>query len=182
VYPNETYKFPWDDLRAPASSINPAGQTAGADIDSTDSTLLFASNATETAAVILQMPHAWREGSTISPHIHASKTTDAAGEIAWQIRYRVIGIGEVPPDWSDWQDWEVRSEDPGATQTHVLYAFPDITMTGQTLSTIISVQIQRDHDNAADTYEADARLWEFDIHYRSDGLGSIEEFSKVEVS
>lgn len=182
IYPDVDYQWPWEDLRSPASAINPAGQAAGADIDETDSSLLFASNATETCAIITQMPHGWREGSEIHPHIHWCKTTDAAGGVCWQIRYRVIGIGDTPPDWSDWQDREDRTETVGANQNHILDEFPAIDMTGQTVSCVISVQIQRDHDATEDTYEADAKLWEFDFHYQVDSLGSIEEYTKEPTS
>jgi len=168
----------WTDLRAPASSINPAGQAAGADIDATDSSLLFASNATETAAVILQMPHEWKEGSEIRPHIHWSKTSDAAGGVEWEYRYRVFNVGDVVPAWSDWLAADSQSSDPGATQAMVIDGFPDIDMTGFTLSAMISVAIRRNVDATDDTYAADAKLWEFDIHYQIDSRGSAEEFVK----
>ena len=46
------------------------------------------------------------------------------------------------------------------------------------MSCICSFVIQRDHDAAADDYAADAKMWEFDLHYQLDSLGSIEEYLK----
>jgi hypothetical protein len=167
----------WDDLRAPATAINPPGAVSDPDIDE-DGTLLFDDGGVEQVAIIFQMPHAWKEGSAISPHLHWSKTTDAAGDVEWEYRYRVIGIGEVPPAWSTWTAADSRSAEPGATQAHTLDAFPDIDMTGQTLSSIVSFQIRRNPAAADDNYAADARLWEFDVHYQIDSRGSAEEFVK----
>lgn len=182
VYPDPIYKWPWEDLRAPATSINPPGADSDADIDPADGTLLFASNVTETIAVLLQMPHGWREGSAIRPHLHWSKTTDAAGDVVWQIKYRVFNAGDVPPDFSDFVSATSRSEEPGSTQKHVIEIFPEIDMTGKSVSCMLSVVLQRDHDAAADDYEADARVWEFDVHYQIDSLGSIQEYTKETVS
>lgn len=64
----------WEDLKFPASSINPPGGIGGAAVDTADTpfvgTLLFDSIATEICVGQAQMPHAWKEGSFLSPHVH----------------------------------------------------------------------------------------------------------------
>jgi hypothetical protein len=51
-------------------------------------------------------------------------------------------------------------------------------MTGETLSAIVSMQVRRAAGEAEDNYDADARLWEVDIHYQIDARGSSEQFTK----
>ena len=48
-------------------------------------------------------------------------------------------------------------------------------MTGMRGSCMISVQLRRNGATGADTYAADARLYEADLHYRVYGLGSETE-------
>lgn len=48
----------WDDLRAPASAINPAGSAAAATVDTEDGSLIFSNGQTQTVALWFQLPHA----------------------------------------------------------------------------------------------------------------------------
>ena len=176
VVPDTDTAWPWEDLRSPASGIR-VGAVAPADLDS-DGGLLFASNATETASTILQMPHGWLEESDVRPHVHWSKTSDAAGDVEWQIRYRVFNEGAVAPTWSSWISATGRSSEPGSTQIQVIETFPEIDMDGKNVSCMVSIQIQRDHDATDDNYGADAKLWEFDLHYQIDAMGSLAEYTK----
>ena len=91
----------WDDLRFPATAINPPGQASDPDVEASSGLLLFDSNGTELIYAFVQMPHAWKEGSSISPHVHWQKTTSAAGDVLWRMRYKMAPIGEVmDADWS----------------------------------------------------------------------------------
>lgn len=164
----------WDDLRAPASSVPIRGQVGDPDAD-TDGTLLFSATATESAAIIYQMPHAW-QSTGIRFHIHWSKTTDAAGDVAWEYRHRIFNNNAIPPAWSDWLTSDHRSKTVAADQTVLVDAFPELDMAGKRPSCIVNVQIRRNVDAAADTYGADVRFWEADIHYRKWSLGTEQEY------
>lgn len=50
--------------------------------------------------------------------------------------------------------------------------------TGIQISDMIVWKLSRIGGNGADTYGADARLLEFDIHYQQDAPGSIAQFTK----
>jgi len=170
----------WDDLRFPATAINPPGQASDPDVEATTGLLLFAAAGTELVYALAQMPHSWKEGSTISPHIHWTKTTSASGDVAWSLRYQIIGIGDVGSGtWSD-ADTVTTSAitDNDTAWEHLLTPFTDIAMTDQTLSTCILFEISRLGDDSGDTYAADARMLEFDVHYQIDSLGSEQEFIK----
>ena len=173
VQMDEDLFYHWEDLRTPATNL----KQGGADTD-TDGSLLFSHSTTENTYAILQMSHGWVEGSSIEPHLHWSKTTDASGDVVWQIRYRVFSLNELIPEWSGWLDIESREGTLASDQRHILDDFPAITMSGDTFSCMLSFHIRRKHDDTDDDYAADAKLWEFDIHYQIDTPGTIEELRK----
>ena len=172
----------WDDLRFPATAINPPGQASDPDVEASSGLLLFAASGTELIYALAQMPHSWDEGSDISPHIHWTKTTSAGGDVAWNLKYKLFPIGGVGD--ADWTDVGIASSpvtgtpDGDTANEHLITAWDDIDMTEQTLSCCILFEISRLGGDASDTYGADARLLEFDIHYQVDSFGSEQEFSK----
>ena len=67
-----------------------------------------------------------------------------------------------------------------AAGKHYLGIFDAITpsSTQDGISSMICCRLFRDATNEADTYEGDAGLLEFDLHYIIDTLGSREEYTK----
>ncbi len=167
----------WEDLVATASGINPPGLVSDPDRDS-DGTLLFASNATQMVAVGFHLPHSWKEGGFIQPHVHWKKTSDEAGDVVWQQRYYISCEGELSTAWSSWLIKDSRSETLGSTQIEIVDAFADIDMVGYPMSSNLIFQLQRDYDATLDNYGADARLIELDLHVQKDAPGSLARFAK----
>ena len=60
----------WDDLRFPANAINPPGAAADPIRNTSTGMLEFSGSADNVIAGIAQMPHAWRAGTSIRPHLH----------------------------------------------------------------------------------------------------------------
>lgn len=179
VYPNEEYKFPWDDLRFPATAINPPGVVSDPDWDVTKGGWLFDATGTEVLFLLAQLPHGWYEGSDIVPHIHWEKTTAAAGAVLWRLEYQWLPLGEVRA-----AEVTVNASVPVAAlasdlaDVHQITSFGHTSTTGKQISDMLVMKVSRIGGDAADTYAADARLLEFDIHYQNDSLGSIQEFIK----
>jgi hypothetical protein len=171
----------WDDLRFPATAINPPGVAADPDIDTTFGTFLFAVN--EVIFLIAQMPHSWKEGSDIVPHVHWYKTTSADGDVNWQLDYRWAPIGEVFA--SSWTTLNVQAPVPGTPDTdtankHLLSSFGAVSASGKTLSDMLLMKLTRVAATGTE-YGADAGFFEFDIHFQSDSRGSAQEFVKSPV-
>ena len=164
-----------EDLRFPAQGINPPGAQSDPDRDSTDGTLLFDAGRTEVIAGVAQLPHAWKEGDIIEPHVHWCPTTANNGDVLWRLNYSIAGEGEVFPASS------ARSKlgaAPGALDVHLIDSFGDVVTTGKKISTIMKWTLSRIGGDAGDTYPDDARLLEFDIHYRVDRPGSRQRYVK----
>lgn len=169
----------WEDLRFPAQGIQIGNLSTPPTQNATTGLLEFAHTSTQTIGVLAQFPHSWKEGSVISPHVHWRKTTNAAGGVQWTLRYKWIENGEVEPAWSSIINSTLISAlDPGSTQASAISTFGEISGAGKSISSMLLIQLGRDHDAAGDTYGAAATLYEFDIHYQIDTLGSDEEFTK----
>lgn len=168
----------WDDLRFPAVGIALGGVTSPPG-QATDGSLLFDSDVAETIAGIAQMPHGWKEGSTIRPHIHWMKTTSDSGDVRWAFRYKIADVGDVFTGWSEWDYQETPLVGIGdVANTHGITSFTPIDMTTYSISCIILWQLGRDAGDDDDTYAEDAKLLEFDIHYQIDASGSAQQFTK----
>ena len=172
----------WDDLRSPATAINPPGAASDPDVEATTGLLLFRAGGTELIYVFQQMPHSWKEGSPIVPHVHWQKTTSAVGNVLWRMRYKMAPLAEVmDANWSVAVD--VTTTVPGIPDTdtadyHMISSFGELDMTGKQISDCILYEISRIGGDVSDTYGADARLLEFDAHYQIDAAGSIHQFIK----
>jgi hypothetical protein len=67
----------------------------------------------------------------------------------------------------------------GTALKHQIAQFDEIEGTGKGLSSILSIKLSRIGGDETDTYNADALLKEFDIHYQIDTPGgSYDEYNK----
>jgi len=146
----------------------------GADID-TDGKLLFASTGTEIAFTSFFIREDWNVGSSVEPHLRWSKTTDASGDVVWQIRHRHVITGEVPEAFGSWTDVTSRTGTVDATQKIFVDHFPVVETTTTAAEEEIQIDIRRKHDDADDDYGADAKLWSFSMHFQVFGPGVINE-------
>lgn len=173
------YSETWEDLRFPANTqkINPA--TIYPEYDYVLGGLIFRKTATDTTFMVAQLPHGWKEGSDLKPHVHWTKTTSAAGTVFWKLKYKWISIGGTPDAlWTELTGYTPSVSDSNTADKHALTALGVIPGTNKKVSDMLILQLSRIHNDANDTYATDARLLEFDIHYQVDGHGSILEYSK----
>lgn len=166
----------WDDFRFPASrlQVNPA--LLKPDFDFANVGLLFDAASTETVFCIAQMPHGWKEGSDIRPHIHWQPTNTNTGNVLWKLEYKWANVGDVDP--ALWSEVTVLATGAGVAGTNQIAAFPALSGVGKTLSSLLSMKVSRIGGDGTDTYDVDARMKEFDLHYQIDMAGSREPFSK----
>jgi len=165
----------WDDLRAPATGINPVGSPSPATPNTTDGSLTFSKG--NVAIAWFQLPHQWLEGSDLHLHIHWSKATSAAGTVHWQMKYKWANIGAVMPGFSALTDGAEITANADTADLHALLEWNEIDGTGKTVSSMLGVFIQRTNDGS-DTYAGNANLYEIDLHFQIDSLGSTQEYIK----
>ncbi len=170
---SDTY---WEDLRFPAQGINPLGQASDPDLDLADGCLLFDSAATETITGQAQISHRWKEGTSIYPHIHWSPTSTNTGNVYWRLEYMVASVNSVFS--GSFTTLNVLAAGVGVTNTHQVIGFGAIPMTDNLISSIIKWKVSRIGGDGTDTYTADAKFLEFDIHFEVNSPGSREEYIK----
>lgn len=168
----------WDDLRFPPSLVNPGPANAPDFVQvaglGTVYVMAFNSSVTEDVHFVVQMPHSWKEGSTIKPHVHWTNHEGGTGDVRWVFEYTKAVVGGV---FATTQ--QLAAVDTAEAQyTHQVIGLGDVDMTGDTVSTILLCRVSRDAGHAGDTLDQDAGLLEIDIHYQIDGNGSAEEFAK----
>lgn len=178
--------YKWDDQRFPAVGERIGGAGGRITYDYDEGVLEFAANARyadEFVGIVVQTPHAWVEGSSISPHLHWVQSEAAVPNMLME--YRSYNNGdEVPSTYT----LAITDNDvfpyPGSGSIMQISSFPDIPMSTLRISCIMDVKLYRDSANAsglfrgADPYTVAWSLKEFDIHMQIDSLGSIGLFDK----
>lgn len=170
----------WDDLRFPVQGINPAGAADSATRSTVTGFLEFLADSDNTVGGVAQMPHSWKEGTTIYPHIHIRFPNANAGNTRWRFDYDIANVNEnfVNAAGTYTSGTAVTVASPLSSTKHVIAPLGSLTMTGKTLSCIIIWRITRlGVGDVLDTYASTVSLLEFDIHYEIDKLGSDNEFT-----
>lgn len=166
----------WDDLRFPVSGINPLGAGADPTRNPTTGLLEFSASATNVVAFQAQLPHNWREGSMIYPHVHWAPATTNTGNVLWQLEYRMANVhGTLPAGFTT---ITVLDAGDGVADKHQIAPFAGISMTNMTLSCMVLCKLSRLGADGTDTQTGVAQLLEIDFHYEVDGFGSDEEYTK----
>lgn len=176
-----SYEYPgWDDLRFPAQGINPPGAAGSATRETAVGLLSFSGTLDNYIAGVAQMPHSWRAGTTIRPHVHLIPINAAAGvSSVWKWEYNRANNNETFENAFDsWTELDtITVANPNNAQA-LLYpsGFGDLDMTGYRESSIILWRLSR--LAASDAADDDTGAWllaEFDIHYRVGKMGTIHE-------
>jgi hypothetical protein len=165
----------WEDLRFPAQSINLSGLPAAPGLNTTTyyGALDFDDASLHDIAGMAQMPHGWKNSTSVYPHIHYVNGQDQLATAVWELRYKIANVGEAfPTAYTVATLTETMSP---ASSTHQLGAFPTIDMTGKSDSCVISWWLRRVGTAAGDTATSAVTLLEFDIHYQNESFGSTSE-------
>jgi hypothetical protein len=129
----------------------------------------------------IQMPHGWKEGSTIFPHVHwTNKTAGSAGQVArWGLEYNIAKPSAVFGSTTTIYGETIGSGVITSANSHLITPIgAGIDMTGMSLSTMIVGRLFRNSSHANDTYGGIAGGLSFDIHYEVDSFGSSLEYTK----
>ncbi len=180
----------WDDMRGPATAAKPGATSPTWNVGFAGGTFIGAWHFTsvgggpdERLDFVFQIPHTYKEGTDIEPHVHWSPAVaGAAGnEVRWELEYtiiepggtfpvpgaaiggHVIGVGDITTQWD-----------------HMVTPLTTITGTNFTVSEVIVASLSRNRAHGNDTLASDAALLELDFHYEKNSSGSDGEFSKTD--
>lgn len=163
----------FDDLVVPLTQTQ-KGANDKPDFDETNVGFLFPKNdVSEKLYFIVQLPHAYKEGSTIFPHVHWKQ--EANDNVTWKMDYKWFNVRDaVPVGWTT-----ITIDTPISTYVsgsiHQISHLPGgVEGAGKSISSIILSKLYRD-DNV---YTGDAMAFQMDFHVERDTLGSAEEYHK----
>lgn len=178
----------WDDLRVPINAVKLQGSNDPTFVQFADDSGLgdtgtstgvyvysFSASSTNEVFFNMQMPHAWLEGSAIKMHVHWAPATTNTGDCRWALEYnKAIVAGTYAGTTTIY----VNDAADGTVGKHQIAAFADISMTSDTLSTMIICRLYREGGDAADTFTGAAYFLGVDAHIEFDSMGSQAEYSK----
>lgn len=163
----------WDDYNVPLIIGKP---TAGGkpDYDYSNCGYLFPQNdKTEILIVRAQMPHRYKEGTDIFPHVHWRQTANK--QATFKLDYKWYNNGEVEPaDWTTYTMGTYAYTYVAGTLAQINYNANGISGVGKKISSILLCKLYRE-DNV---YTGDALTDDFDIHMQIDSTGSSQEYIK----
>lgn len=166
----------WNELTFPATSLNTSEVETAMPYDTTNIGLSAEPDDTEETAVIVHMPHSWKVGSAIYPHIHWDPTTTNAGNVLWRIKYKWTNIGST--EAGSFTTLNLLQTANGTAFKQQEADFSSISGAGKTMSSILTIIIQRVGDDVTDNYTGNALFKEFDMGYEMDTVGSRSENAK----
>jgi hypothetical protein len=171
----------WDDYVVPivganAAGISPPGLVKVND-DGAGSTGVyyfgFSHTSEEEVFFTVQLPHRYKPGTNLRPHVHWGPTTTGTGNVVWGLEY-CISINDVAS--TNTTIITVTDAAPGALLTQQIASFPEIVGTSMVESSLLNCRFFRKAADAADTYAADAVAMSFDVHFEVEKLGTVEEY------
>jgi len=166
----------FDDIRVPITAIRitgPGGTTPPDEVLYKGGVVLAFGGAgtdDEKAFFNVQIPHSYREGTDITPHVHWVPEDNTAGNVRWVLTYSWANINAAFPGEST-EAIVVAADE--TTDKHQVDNFSAITGSGKTISSMLICSIQREDSDGTDTYNnLDAYLVEIDFHFEMDTAGS----------
>jgi hypothetical protein len=127
----------------------------------------------------IQMPHSWKAGTDIRPHVHWVPAEDGTGtqDVKWGLEYTWANIGETFGTTSFvYGDTNYLAETLEQGK-HCITNMTHISGTGKGFSSMLACRLFRDATDAADDFTGFAGLLEFDLHYEKRSFGTDEEYS-----
>jgi hypothetical protein len=174
----------WEDLRVVLDNGSNAASIGYLSGSSGPQIWYFRYNqSTEAMSFTVQLPHAWKEGTTIYPHIHWTPKSSASGNVEWNFEYTWVNYDPTTPQvFPAITAVAVVATGPFTANSHMITSLTTadagITGTGKKISSVLVCRIWRNSDQAADTYNADAGGLFVDFHYQVDSWGSRSTYIK----
>ncbi len=175
----------WDDLRVPLSFGTKGSLATNWDVFLGETYLdYFKATGTDALYFVVQLPHSWKEGTTIYPHIHWIPQADGAASangVVWELEYTWANNGETFPATTKLTASTISPALSGNLVAKRHYITPlgsGITATGKQISSMLVCRIARLGDNGSDTFAGTAGVLEIDFHYQLDTFGSRQEYVK----
>lgn len=138
----------------------------------------FSGSTQEEVYFIVQMPHGWKEGTDIYPHVHwSAKTNVGTNTVQWGLEYSWGNVGAtIGASTIITGNTPIAAVGSVDAYKHAVTPLGTISGLNKNLSSLLICRLFR--DAGSDSYGADAALFEIDFHYQIDSDGSRGQFTK----
>lgn len=179
----------WDDMRITPGSFDRAG-VSDPDIVAYDvnggglSTYLWEFAKNDIASFTIQMPHSWKEGTSIYCHIHwtpgARGNEENGATVGWKIDY---SWANANANFGTMATLDLSDACDGTDHKHQMTPDVVISGTGKTISSMLICNVKRTDTGADDTWASTISgqlpmILEIDFHYEIDTAGSASRTAK----
>jgi hypothetical protein len=189
TYPLDRVKHYWDDVRVPGTQIHQSGIRSPVWKKFMDDgagsygvyAWHFENDQRDDLMFSVQLPHTYREGTDIYPHVHWATVSGNPGlpdkDVHWGLEYVWGNVNEAFPSTTSVIDvFDEASVTPYVQQ---IASFGALTGTDMRISSMLMCRIIRNGNLGEDTYDDDAAFLEVDFHFEVDSPGSVRPFNKV---
>ncbi len=167
----------WEDLQAPAYALQKGGvndpdfgkiKDNGAGSTGVFA-YLFSQTLEEELFFSFLLHHAYKEGTDVTPHLHWAPVDANVGTVRWGLEYtwanQLVVFGNTTLIYVE--EAVNNNEDK-----HIRSDFAVIAGAGKVIASLLIGRVFRDATHLNDNYGSDAALFEMDIHYERDTMGS----------
>lgn len=143
---------------------------------------MFSPTIEEELYITVQIPHDYKVGSDLHPHVHwtTATGTPSGSDVVWGIEYTIAAVGGTFPNTGILTSNTLVTEcgTPSGTGQHLISPFSPVSGAGLGISSVLICRLFRVAGDAADTFPNTVGLLGFDIHYEQDTQGSREQWTK----
>lgn len=170
----------WDDVTVPGIGVKTGGSadpTWGAFKDGIY-LYKFPDGSDKEVFFQVQLPHSYKEGTALEPHVHWAPSSTNAGAVLWKLEYSWANMDAAFGTSTTITGTQAGS---GVALQHQLCPINSAAMTGsgKTISSIVACRLYRNGaDSGTDTFTGDAFLLSIDFHVEKDSLGSNANTTK----
>jgi hypothetical protein len=153
---------------------------------------MFASETEQELYFTIQLPHSYKVGTPIFPHVHwtapggglvALSGSPQGTNVVWGLEYTIMKVGGVFGSTTIITSNNVipaitTLSAGGGINQHLITYFAPIDGSAFEISTVLVCRLFRQVSNTSDTYNNSIGLLGMDFHYESDTQGSRTEYTK----
>lgn len=176
----------WDDLRVGLDKGSSSASMAYIYGSSGPQIYFFKNTGLDAMSFTVQLPHSWKAGSTIYPHLHwlpKNNDANASHQVIWNFDYTWVNYNTTTPEvFPAITTISIPTSGPFIANTHLITPLTignvGLDATGKTVSSLLICRIWRNSSAIGDNYSSDCGAISLDFHYEMDTFGSRSEYSK----
>lgn len=168
----------WEDLRAPATAVNPQGIIDAPSYNDTHVGYEFNETTDKRIDIVFQLPHGWKKGTNSRPHVHVRPLGNQSGNVVWQLHTSWSNSFGQQPAFTITNTNMVITNTIGNVilKEYIVSLGNSVPNVLSNESSCVKYKLIRAASTTEDNYANSILLDEFDMHYQHEKAGSPNEY------